>query len=233
MDRMAVLSRDTLLMALGTVEQHDAKVIAKVIENEAEIDRFEDRLGTYLVQLSTRKLLDEDSNQIGMFLHMIGDFERISDHAVNLTEVSTEMHDKKIGFSDAAKSELKVFSAALTEILNNSIDAFLTDNLDEARLIEPLEEVIDAMQADIRARHIVRLREGACTIELGFVLSDLLTNMERVSDHCSNIAATLIQTKNESFDMHSYLQSVKAADGNQEFTAQVNLYSEKYALPKA
>ncbi len=232
MERMATLSRDTLLMALGTIEQYDAKVIAKVIENEDVIDRFEDRLGTYLVQLSTRKLMDEDSNQIGMFLHMIGDFERISDHAVNLTEVSQEMHDKKIGFSDAAKAELKIFSAALTEILNNSIDAFLNDNLDEARLIEPLEEVIDAMQADIRARHILRLREGTCTIELGFVLSDLLTNMERVSDHCSNIAATLIQTKNESFDMHSYLQSVKAADGNQEFAMHVQEYSERFALPK-
>ena len=233
MERMASLSRDTLLMALGTIEQYDTKVIAKVIENEEEIDKYEDRLGTYLVQLSTRKLMEDDSNSIGMFLHMIGDFERISDHAVNLTEVSQEMHDKKISFSGAAVAELKVFSAALTEILNNAVDAFLTENLDEARLVEPLEEVIDAMQAEIRARHVVRLREGTCTIELGFVLSDLLTNMERVSDHCSNIAATLIQTKNDTFDMHSYLQSVKAADGNAEFSIRVKEYSERYALPIA
>lgn len=233
MERMATLSRDTFLMALGTIKQYDAKTIATVITNEDEIDKYEDRLGTYLVQLSARQLMEEDSNEIGMFLHMIGDFERISDHAVNLTEVAQEMHDKKISFSDAAKAELSVFSDALTEILNNSIDAFLTENLDEARMVEPLEEVIDAMQADIRARHVLRLREGTCTIELGFVLSDLLTNMERVSDHCSNIAATLIQTKNETFDMHSYLQSVKAADGNQDFTARVNEYSERFALPKA
>ena len=233
MERMATLSRDTLLMALDTMKQYDAKTIATVITNEDEIDKYEDRLGTYLVQLSARQLMEEDSNEIGMFLHMIGDFERISDHAVNLTEVAQEMHDKKISFSDAAKAELSVFSDALTEILNNSIDAFLTENLDEARMVEPLEEVIDAMQADIRARHVQRLREGTCTIELGFVLSDLLTNMERVSDHCSNIAATLIQTKNETFDMHSYLQSVKAADGNQDFTARVNEYSERFALPKA
>ena len=232
-ERMATLSRDTLLLSLDTIEQYDAKSIAKVIENEEVIDRYEDRLGTYLVQLSTRKLMEQDSNEIGMFLHMIGDFERISDHAVNLTEVAQEMHDKKISFSDAAKAELRIFSAALIEILNNSIDAFLTENLDEARMIEPLEEVIDAIQADIRARHILRLQEGTCTIELGFVLSDLLTNMERVSDHCSNIAATLIQTKNETFDMHSYLQSIKAADGNQEFNDRVNEYSEKFALPKA
>ena len=233
MERMATLSRDTFLMALGTIQQYDAKTIATVITNEDEIDKYEDRLGTYLVQLSARQLMEEDSNEIGMFLHMIGDFERISDHAVNLTEVAQEMHDKKISFSDAAKAELSVFSDALTEILNNSIDAFLNENLDEARMVEPLEEVIDAMQADIRARHVLRLREGTCTIELGFVLSDLLTNMERVSDHCSNIAATLIQTKNETFDMHSYLQSVKAADGNQDFTARVNEYSERFALPKA
>jgi phosphate:Na+ symporter len=232
-ERMATLSRDTLLMALGTIERYDAKTIATVIANEDEIDKYEDRLGTYLVQLSTRKLMETDSNEIGMFLHMIGDFERISDHAVNLTEVAQEMHDKKIAFSDAAKVELRVFSAALTEILNNTVHAFLNENLDEARLVEPLEEVIDAMQADIRARHVQRLREGTCTIELGFVLSDLLTNMERVSDHCSNIAATLIQTKNETFDMHSYLQSVKAADGNQDFTAHVKEYSERFALPKA
>jgi phosphate:Na+ symporter len=111
------------------------------------------------------------------------------------------------------------------------VDAFLNEDIEEARMVEPLEEVIDAIKADIRARHVLRLREGICTIELGFVLSDLLTNMERVSDHCSNLAATLIQTKNDTFDMHSYLQSVKGADGVEEFTARVKEYSERFALP--
>jgi len=231
--RMATLSRDTLLMALGTVEHYDSKTIATVIANEDEIDKYEDRLGTYLVQLSTRQMMETDSNEIGMFLHMIGDFERISDHAVNLTEVAQEMHDKKLEFSDAAKTEIRVFSNALTEILNSAIHAFLNEDLAEAKLVEPLEEVIDALQAEIRARHVLRLREGTCTIELGFVLSDLLTNMERVSDHCSNIAATLIQTKNDTFDMHSYLQSVKAAEGDQDFSAHVKDFSEKFALPTA
>jgi len=229
-DRMAVLSKETLLMALGTVSNYDDKVIATVIENEDVIDRYEDRLGSYLVQLSTRKLLPKDSHEIGMFLHMIGDFERISDHAVNLTEVAQEMHDKQIGFSDEAKSDLRVFSAALTKILDMSVDAFLNEDVLEAQQVEPLEEVIDALQAEIRARHISRLQEGTCTIELGFVLSDLLTNLERVSDHCSNIAATLIQTKNDAFDMHSYLESVKASDGNQEFSERVKMYSERYKL---
>lgn len=230
-DRMAQISRDTFLLALGTIENYDAKVIEKVIENEDVVDQFEDRLGTYLVKLSTRKLLPEDSNEIGLFLHMIGDFERISDHAVNLTEVSQEMHDKNIQFSEGAKAEIKVFSVALREILNNSIQAFLDEDLEAAKMIEPLEEVIDALQVEIRARHISRLQEGICTIELGFVLSDLLTNMERVSDHCSNIAATLIQTKNETFDMHNYLHSVKAADGSKEFSKHVQEYSEKFQLP--
>lgn len=229
--RMATLSRDTLIMALGTVEHYDAKTIATVAENEDIIDKYEDRLGTYLVQLSTRNLMEKDSNEIGMFLHTIGDFERISDHAVNLTEVAQEMHDKKLEFSDAAKVEIRVFSSALREILNNAVDAFLNEDVEEARMVEPLEEVIDAIKADIRARHVLRLREGVCTIELGFVLSDLLTNMERVSDHCSNLAATLIQTKNDTFDMHSYLQSVKGADGVEEFTARVKEYSERFALP--
>lgn len=229
--RMATLSRDTLIMALGTIEHYDAKTIATVAENEDIIDKYEDRLGTYLVQLSTRNLMEKDSNEIGMFLHTIGDFERISDHAVNLTEVAQEMHDKKLEFSDAAKVEIRVFSSALREILNNAVDAFLNEDIEEARMVEPLEEVIDAIKADIRARHVLRLREGVCTIELGFVLSDLLTNMERVSDHCSNLAATLIQTKNDTFDMHSYLQSVKGADGVEEFTARVKEYSERFALP--
>ena len=232
-NRMAEISRDALLLSLGTIEKYDAKAIAKVIEIEDEVDKYEDRLGTYLVKLSARQLMEQDSNEIGMFLHMIGDFERISDHAVNLTEVAQEMYDKKLSFSDAAKDEIRVFSAALTEILNNTIHAFQNDNVEEARMVEPLEEVIDAIQEDIRTRHIVRLREGVCTMELGFVLSDLLTNMERVSDHCSNIAAALIQTKNQTFDMHSYLQSVKAADGNAEFSVRVKEYSERFALPKA
>jgi len=231
MERMALLSKETLLLALGAVAKFDEKAIAKVLENEDNIDRYEDRLGTYLVKLSTRKLLPKDSLEISMFLHMIGDFERISDHAVNLTEVAEEMHTKQISFSPAAQEEIRIFSAALTQIINLAFDAFLREDLLEAKQVEPLEEVIDALQAEIRARHIARLQEGTCTIELGFVLSDLLTNLERVSDHCSNIAATLIQTKNDAFDMHSYLESVKAAGGDQDFTARVESYSKQFKLP--
>jgi len=231
MERMALLSKETLLLALGAVAKFDEKAIAKVLENEDNIDRYEDRLGTYLVKLSTRKLLPKDSLEISMFLHMIGVFELVSDHAVNLTEVAEEMHTTQISFSPAAQEEIRIFSAALTQIINLAFDAFLREDLLEAKQVEPLEEVIDALQAEIRARHIARLQEGTCTIELGFVLSDLLTNLERVSDHCSNIAATLIQTKNDAFDMHSYLESVKAAGGDQDFTARVESYSKQFKLP--
>jgi len=230
-DRMAILSKETFLLALGTIEHHNDDIIAKILANETEIDRYEDRLGTYLVKLSMRPLLPGDGLEIGLFLHAIGDFERIGDHAVNLTEVSQEMHDKKISFSGAAQEEIHVFTSALTKIVGMSVDAFLREDLKEAQKVEPLEEVIDALQAEMRARHVSRLQDGTCTIELGFVFSDLLTNLERVSDHCSSIAATLIQTKNEAFDMHSYLESVKAAGGNAEFAAQVETYSRLFKLP--
>ena len=230
-DRMAALSRQTMELAISTIDNYDEKVIAQVVENEAVIDRYEDRLGAYLVKLSIKKLLPKDSREIGMFLHVIGDFERISDHAINITEVAQEMHDKQIVFSDAARGEIQVFFNALREILSLALDAFVEEDIATAKQVEPLEEVIDALQAEMKARHVQRLQTGDCTIELGFVLSDLLTNLERVSDHCSNIAATLIETQLEAFDMHSYLESVKAADGNPEFSARVAAYSKMFELP--
>ena len=230
-DKMATLSRDTILLSLSTLHTYDDGVVKQVQENENIIDKYEDRLGEYLVKLSIKKLLPKDSREIGMYLHAIGDFERISDHAVNLTEVAEEMHTKQIVFSDAAQAELKVCIAALTEILNLATDAFLYEDMAIAKQVEPLEEVIDALQAEMKTRHINRLQSGDCTIELGFVLNDLLTNLERVSDHCSNIAATLIQTLQEAFDMHSYLAAVKATDGNPEFSQKVNAYSKMFELP--
>ncbi len=230
-DRMARLARETIEMAVTTIDRYDPELIARVVENEAVIDRYEDKLGAYLVKLSIKKLLPRDSREIGMFLHVIGDFERISDHAINITEVAQEMHDKQIVFSEAANVELQVFFRALAEILTLSIDAFIDEDIAIAKQVEPLEEVIDALQAEMKARHIQRLQAGDCTIELGFVLSDLLTNLERVSDHCSNIAATLIETQLEAFDMHSYLESVKAADGNPEFSSRVEAYSQMFKLP--
>ncbi|MDO4573566.1 MAG: Na/Pi cotransporter family protein, partial [Clostridia bacterium] len=186
LDRMASLSHETILLALSTLEKYDARVVAQVEENEAAVDRYEDRLGDYLVRLSTRQLLPKDSRTIGEYLHVIGDLERISDHAINITEVAQEMYDKGIAFSAAARAELAVFVRALTEILTLATDALKADDADLARSVEPLEDVIDALHAEVKSRHVQRLQSGECTIELGFVLSDLLTNLERVSDHCSN-----------------------------------------------
>ena len=230
-DDMARLARETLLDALSLVNGYDEKKIARIMENEDKLDRYEDRLGAYLVKLSCERLLAKDSRAIGEYLHVIGDFERIGDHAVNLVEVAEEMHDKRIAFSEQARKELAVFQKALTEIVTMSVDAFIEEDAAKAQQVEPLEQVIDGLQNELRARHIERLRAGVCTIELGFVLSDLLTNLERISDHCSNIAACLIQTQMGAFDMHSYLEQVKAVCADEAFSARMRSYSERYRLP--
>ena len=229
---MSELVRHTILSALDTVENYDEKAIDQVLKNEDRIDHYEDRLGAYLVKLSCEKLLPHDSRMAGEYLHMIGDFERIGDHAVNLTEVAGEMHTKKLAFSETAQRELAVFYAALRETLTMSFDAFMNEDVTLAKHVEPLEEVIDGLQAELRTRHIQRLQRGECTIELGFVLSDLLTNIERVADHCSNIAVCMIQTNADAFDMHSYLESVKADADGKTFEKQVKEFSEKYSLPE-
>ena len=234
MDRMFSVSYDTIRLALSTLDAYDPAVVKRVLENETRVDSYEDRLGGYLVRLSAQQLLPEDSNRVGEYLRVIGDLERISDHAVNITEVAEEMDRKGITFSGAAKADLTVFIAALCEVLAIAKAAFLEDSASKAGYVEPLEDVIDALHAEIRARHVGRLQRGECTIEMGFVLSDLLTNVERVSDHCSNIAACLIQTRQGAFDMHSYLRSVKAADGGDqyEYAARVKTYSERFKLPQ-
>lgn len=233
LDNMAQLSRETMELSLGVLEHYDSAVVKRVMENENAIDRYEDRLGGYLVKLSTKQLLPQDSRRISEYLHVIGDLERIGDHAVNIIEVSEEMHSKGIRFSKAAKADLKVLIDALREILTMALDAVREEDAEKASWVEPLEDVIDALHAEIKARHVERLQRGECTIELGFVFSDLLTNLERVSDHCSNMAACLIQTQQGSFDMHNYLESVKATDGgdHEKFVKRVRVYSERFTLP--
>ena len=229
---MAKLAYDTILMGLDLLENFDKKKVEQIAENEERIDHFEDRLGDYLVKLSCQKLLPRDSRLIGEYLHVIGDFERIGDHALNLTEVAQEIYDKKITFSDAANRELPIFRAAVREVLDLSFNAFWGEDVEMAKRVEPLEEVIDGLKAELRSRHIQRLQKGACTIELGFVLSDLLTNLERIADHCSNIAVCLIQTSEDAFDMHSYLENLKADSNGKSFAASVKEYGQKYALPE-
>lgn len=227
--KMAGLSKNTFLQAITLLGKYDEKLAQQILENEERIDAYEDVLGTYLVKVSSKSLNTRDSNEIARLLHCIGDFERISDHAVNLVDAAKEMHEKKITFSDEAKKELRVLTDALTEILAITMEAFENKDIALAKKVEPLEQVIDGLRDKLKRRHVKRLQSGACTIELGFILSDLLTNYERVSDHCSNIAVCLIQISMDSFETHEYLHDLK--DGSSvEFEDEYEAYKNKYVL---
>ncbi len=227
---MAVNARDSMLAAIELIDRYDSKKAEFIAETEEKIDLYEDKLGTYLVKLSSRSLSHADSNAVSELLHAIGDFERIGDHAVNILRVAEEIRDKGLRFSDTAQQELKVITRAIVDILHLTVDCFEEDNSALAGQVEPLEQVIDGLKLELKNRHIRRLQDGRCTIELGFVLSDLLTNYERVSDHCSNIAVTVIQIKDSSMDTHGYLNAVKTG-GGREFTEAFSLYQEAYSLP--
>ena len=229
--RMARLTQETLKMSMEVVTTYDAKKCAEVIDNENAIDIFEDKIGSYILKISSKDLSDNDSKIVSSMLHTIGDLERISDHAVNIVEAAEEMHSKKIKFSQQALRELPVIVNAVSEILDMSINAFVNNDVNLAKNVEPLEDVIDQLRSDLKTRHIERLRNGKCTIELGFILQDLLTNFERVSDHCSNIAVYLIQISDNSMDTHEYMNELKKLDRS-EFMDEFNDYKNKYILPE-
>ena len=183
------------------------------------------------MKLSSRDLTEQDSETLNMLLHCIGNFERISDHACNLVNAAREMFDKNMHFSEKAALELRIFTEAVRDIVNMAFDAFKAGDINEATKVEPLEEVIDDLNMELKARHIRRLREGKCTIELGFVHSDIITNYERIADHCSNIGVCIIEIKQEGFETHEYLGIMKRED-NEQFRKQYALYKEKYKLPE-
>ena len=226
---MAKLAKETILQALSLLDKYDEKLGLQVKEREDQLDIYEDKLGTILVQLSSKSLSDADSHQVSKQLHTIGDFERIGDHAVNLWKTAEEIHTKKIQFSAAAQKEIAVLVAALREILEITTRAFAEDDMDLAKKVEPLEQVIDYLITSIRANHVKRLKDGNCTIELGFVLSDLLTNCSRVSDHCSNIAVAQIETAQNAYDAHQYLNSVKSGS-DADFQLAYEAYRARYSL---
>lgn len=228
--KMAKLAIDTVLNAFKVLNHYDEKLAKTIMDNEEKVDAYEDVLGTYLVQLSSKNLTVRDSTETSRMLHDIGDFERLSDHAVNVLEVAEEMEEKRVTFSDRAKEELSVLESALTEILNNTMEALTNDDYTLAERIEPLEQVIDKIIAELKLRHVKRLRDGKCTIELGFMFSDVLTNCERISDHCSNIAVCMIQLKKESFETHEYLHEVKDL-GIGDYSNTYKMYKKKYILP--
>ena len=228
--KMAEKSERAMDQALSLVRNFDPEVYNTVRETESRIDVYEDRLGTYLVKLSAHSLSQSDSREVSRLLHTIGDFERISDHAVDIAKAAEEMHNKEIHFSDDAQGEIDVISSAVRRVLHMSIESFTSGDVNLAFQVEPLEQVVDHLRSVMKNRHVARLQEGSCTIELGFIFSDLLTSFERVSDHCSNIAACMIELQHGSYDTHEYLNSIKNGQ-NSEFVEIYNDFLKEYVLP--
>lgn len=228
--KMADDAKQMLLSTFAILCDYDEKTAEWISEQEERLDAYEDDIGTYLVKVAALSLSDEDSRKTGKMLHSIGNFERLGDHALNLLETAREIRDKNVVFSEQAYKELTVLTDALIEIITITVDAYTKNDIVTAARVEPLEQVIDRLTEKVRKRHIDRLKAGECTIELGFILSDILNNFERISDHCSNIAVALIEAENDSFDAHSYLSGVKS--GNDTFDAEFNQYKEKYKLRK-
>jgi phosphate:Na+ symporter len=226
--KMALLAKETVLESLKLIKDYNKDTVKVVYDNEKILDLYEDNLGTYLVKMSEQSLSNNDARTVARMLHTIGDFERLGDHAKGLQKVAEEINEKNIKFSDGAVKEIDILLDAITEIIITTTLVYEKNDYALAARVEPLEQVIDRITAEIKAHHIVRLQRGDCTIELGFVLSDLLTNCKRISDHCSNIAVAVIEAHNDSFDTHNYLNSVKY--GDEEFKEVYEEYKRKYDL---
>lgn len=227
--KMGEVTTEALNAAIELLDTFDEKKLQITSEDETIVDQYEDTLGTYLVQLSGNELQARDSHTLSVMLHSIGDIERISDHAIAIGNAAKEIFDKNLAFSEAAVSELKVFSAAVQEIVRLTMEAMKTEDIALAQSVEPLEELIDDIGDTMKQRHIDRLREGRCTIELGFILSDLTTSYKRIADHCSNIAVCLIQADNNEYGRHEYLHSL---DNDQYFRDKFHEYKKRFALPE-
>lgn len=225
---MARCAGEALHMALTTFENYSPELAESIRENESRCDRYEDELGTYLVRLSAQQLSDAESEEATELLKIIGDFERISDHAVNLLAASEELRSKGLGFSATAEKELKVLIGAVSEILNTAERAFSEKDLAAAAQVEPLKQVIVALKEQMRTRHILRMQQGHCSIEAGFVWSDLLTDLERTAGHCSNIAGCVLDAANHGLNLHETLRAMRADDP--DFRRAYGTYAEKYRL---
>lgn len=228
-DAMASRTRENLLDAFHLLEDYSDEGFQTVVKLEDTVDKFEDRIGTYLIKITNAGLNPRQSADVSKYLHMISDLERISDHALNIAETAQEMHEKKITFSEQGQSEMAVMVSAVTEIVNLSFGAFLANDLPTAYRVEPLEELIDNLCDEMKLHHVERLQAGTCTLHHGFAFNDLLTNLERVADHCSNIGVALIELESESFDVHEYVNSVMALHSN-HFDEYFAEYSKKYAI---
>lgn len=228
--KMADICQKAVILAMDQIREYDDLKAAKVLELENTADHFEDELGTYLIKVSSRDLSERDSRYLSMLLHSINDLERMSDHAVNIVEKAQSMHEKKLEFSAKATEEMRIYGDAVKEIVDISVQAIKTENTELARKVEPLEETIDRLSDEIKLRHIERLKKDECSLEIGFILSDLVVNYERVADHCSNLAVDLLRINENSFDVHEYLDDLKAHE-DEQFRKLYHEDRRKYALP--
>ncbi len=227
---MAEDAKQMLLSSFSILCDYDEETAQWITDREEVLDAYEDDIGSFLVKVAALSLSDNDSRKTGRMLHSIGNFERLGDHALNLVDTSKEIADKKIVFSDAAYKELTVLTDALIEIITITAECYSKNDSELASRVEPLEQVIDKLTDKVKKRHIDRLKAGECTIELGFILSDILNNFERISDHCSNIAVAVIEGETDGFDAHRYLGEIK--EGNHTFDEEYAQYKEKYNLKK-
>ncbi len=227
---MAELSMKSVDRAVGLLTVYDEEIAERIRKEEDTVDKYEDQLGTYLLRLSTKDLSKEDGHRLSLMLHSLGDIERISDLAVNILLAVEQMHKKELIFSKKAMDELAVYSKALKDILTMTVDAFEQNDRYKAALVQPLEELMDDMNKELKKRHVKRLRKGKCTIELGLSLSDISDTYERISDHCSNIATCVIQVEDDELDAHEHRKEVKAQDAKW-YDEQYRAYEQKYALP--
>ncbi len=226
---MAVIASESFNMATKLFDNYTDEGFAKIQELEGTVDKYEDKTSTYLVKIAAANMSAKDSKVVTELLHCVGDIERISDHALNIAEAAKEMHDKEVTFSENALKDLHVITLAVHDVLELAVNALIKDDLELAARVEPLEQVVDRLKRKIKAGHINRLRQGDCTMELGFILSDLLTNYERVADHCSNIAVCFIEISHDSFETHEYLHQLKES-GEGEFKTMYEQYKAKYVL---
>lgn len=227
---MAHLSSEALEMSMGLLSHYDEETAKEVRHLEEKVDKYEDALSTYLVRLGNHSMSSNDSYTVSILLHALSDWERISDHAVNIQIAAKSMKEKGMEFSDKAKEELQIFADAVKDIVSISTKVFESGDLDLAKRVEPLEEVIDQLNTELKERHIRRLRKGKCTAELGFILSDVTNDYERVADHCSNIAVYFLEAKEQAMDSHGYLKSLRKSR-DEEFEKMTDLYQHKYSLP--
>lgn len=226
---MAEISIEAIEKSLVTLRAYTPELSDEIVKAEKKVDKYEDKLGSYLVKVSALELADEDSAETTKLLHLISDFERISDHAVNVLKSAEEIAEKKLAFSEKAQAELGVMTSAVSEIVNLAYKSFAENDIEAAFRVEPLEQVVDELRDAIKLKHIRRLQEGRCTIELGFVLNDLLTDLERVSDHCSNIAGLVIEMSHSEMDLHKYLKRIKK-DPDSEYNRLFEAYSDSYKI---